>query len=102
MNHSIFNINITNRRFTEGYEKNTIVYIDKDRNKIISYNKICLQFLGVVFTDYLNCLDFGDLFILLNTGFLSCIFFVSVFGHVCKHVNKNTCASKAHVIKLPQ
>lgn len=75
MNHSIFNINITNRRFTEGYEKNTIVYIDKDRNKIISYNKICLPFLGVVFTDYLNCLDFGDLFILLNIPGFCLVFF---------------------------
>lgn len=98
MNHSISYINITNRRFTEGYEKNTIVYIDKDRNRIISYNKICLRFLGVVFTDYLNCLDFGSEY----RAFVLYFFFVSVFGHVCKHVNKNTCTNRAHVIKLPQ
>lgn len=100
MNYLIFNINIINCRFIEGYEKNIIVYIDKDRNKIISYNKICLWFFGVVFIDYLNCLDLGDFFIFLNIGFLFCIFFVSVFGYVCKYVSKNMCVSKVYVIKL--
>lgn len=83
MNYLIFNINIINCRFIEGYEKNIIVYIDKDRNIIISYNKICLWFIGVVYIDYLNCLDFGDFFIFLNIGFLFCIFFLWVCLGMC-------------------